>query len=279
MKYFSRLHFDQKRKLCSSASNRLWPIRSTRRYAEGGASSLHPRVDLQIEKLLSRFPAISVPRITGHLERKPCNCQLLTSHILLTFNFHVCSKSSLYQNQHQKNSTNNPTNTCEAHPINMKTLRHPKSKNGNQPLVWPKTDGQTTRIFLPNSSGEDHALGGFPAYNAAPWPLRFWTQNTSGHDCEDDAKLKHSRFEGTTLITLAVSKFQIKFCITASFTLLPVGTSTLFAPQSGLMSRFYPFDQATIQFSKVITNMEPFLSPPHRVSPSSERNPIFTPCF
>ena len=137
-------------------------------------------------------------------------------------------------------------------------------KNGNQPLLWP----WQTRILLPNSSGEDHALGGFPADNAPPWPWRFTTQNASGHDREGDAKLKHSRFEGTTLTTLAVSKFQIKFCTTASFTLLPVGTSTLFTPQSGLMSRFYPFWSSHNSILKIITKMEPFLSSPHRVSPS-----------
>jgi hypothetical protein len=93
---------------------------------------------------------------------------------------------------------------------------------------------------------------------------------------KDDAKLKHSRFEGTTLTTLAVSKFQIKFCTTASFALLPVGTSTLCTPQSGLMSWFCPFDQATIQFSKLLQTWNPSYRHPTAYRQVSERNPIFT---
>jgi hypothetical protein len=127
LKYLSRLHFAQKRELCCSAISSTGcgrtTIRPTRRHAEGAASSItilrrSPNREITVEI----FCCISVHRTVGHLERKPL--QLATKHSL-TFNFHVFSKSTL--------SPCGSTSTLEAHPVNLKTLRHPKSKTAISP--------------------------------------------------------------------------------------------------------------------------------------------------
>jgi hypothetical protein len=96
LKYFSRLHLTKRG---SSLPQPSQPLTGC------GRTTIDPR-GVTLKELHHRFTTlrrspnreitveiswgISVPRITGHLERKPCNWP----HSL-TFNFHVFSKSSL----------------------------------------------------------------------------------------------------------------------------------------------------------------------------------------
>jgi hypothetical protein len=96
LKYFSRLHFDQKRKLCSSAIKQAAAARQSNPRGVTLKELHHrspPCADLQIEKLLSRFPG--VPLYLGSPAIWSESPATVDWPHCLTFNFHDFSKSIL----------------------------------------------------------------------------------------------------------------------------------------------------------------------------------------